>query len=300
MDTIAKKIFLIIACLFFIGFLLILFTHRYRDVTTEMKREMWIKYFSYFLIVNIFLLSVFSAPLLFYALILFIIFIGSMEFFKMLAFKGINAYRGLGIIAAMGIFAAAVFKDAKAVYFSAFLSFIPVLVISIVQRKAESSTGKTSSTILGIFYASLLPVHIILIYKLKDGIYYVAFLYLLLIMNDGFSQLFGRLMGRRKIWPNISPNKTFAGSIGGLLSTVAGSMVFRFILPTMPLYYCITGGALIGISGQMGDLIASAFKRDSNIKDFGAILPGQGGILDRFDSLIFTAPVFYYYLILIS
>ena len=109
---------------------------------------------------------------------------------------------------------------------------------------------------------------------------------------------------KRKLLPSVSPKKTVAGSVGGFLGniiliTIIGAvLIYSDTYTGMALYHYIILGALIGIVAQVGDLVASAIKRYAGVKDFGKIIPGHGGILDRIDSYIFTVPVVYYYLLL--
>ena len=124
------------------------------------------------------------------------------------------------------------------------------------------------------------------------------------IATDTFALFIGKKFGKRKLIPSVSPNKTVAGSVGGfccniILVTVAGVvLVFADFYTGMPIYHYPILGAIIGVTAQIGDLTASAIKRYTGIKDFGKLIPGHGGILDRIDSYIFTIPVVYYYLLL--
>ncbi len=114
--------------------------------------------------------------------------------------------------------------------------------------------------------------------------------------NDVSQYVWGKTLGRRKITPRISPKKTWAGFLGGVATT---TLLGGFISPLLtPLSWSegAVAGLLIGISGFFGDLTMSAVKRDLGIKDTGTLLPGHGGILDRVDSLTFTAPLFFHYL----
>jgi len=121
-----------------------------------------------------------------------------------------------------------------------------------------------------------------------------AFLFTLVAITDSFSQLWGRLIGRHKMCPKLSPNKTWEGFIGGMLTAAAGAWLFGFLLPTTPSSTLVAVGVVISLAAVAGDLLFSAIKRKLGIKDFSALLPGQGGLLDRFDSLIVAAPVFFW------
>ena len=123
-------------------------------------------------------------------------------------------------------------------------------------------------------------------------------LYLLFLtqFNDVAQYVWGKTLGRRKVAPNISPNKTWGGLIGGVLTTVAlGAALATWLTPLSSLQGLLAG-ALIGVAGFFGDLTMSAVKRDLQIKDTSNLIPGHGGILDRLDSLTFTAPLFFHYL----
>ena len=109
----------------------------------------------------------------------------------------------------------------------------------------------------------------------------------------------GYFFGKHKLCPKISPKKTIEGSIGGTLGTMLVSGLFgHFVMPQL-MVHCMIMGALGAVFSQFGDLTASIFKRKMGIKDYGNLIPGHGGILDRFDSVLFTAPLIYYYIIFV-
>lgn len=114
--------------------------------------------------------------------------------------------------------------------------------------------------------------------------------------NDVAQYIFGRLFGRYKIIPKISPNKTVAGFVGGVLSTVVSSVLLHNYLTTLDLKSAIISGLIIATSGFIGDITVSAIKRDLGIKDSSNAIPGHGGILDRIDSLTYSAPLFFHYI----
>lgn len=157
-------------------------------------------------------------------------------------------------------------------------------------------------TFLGFFYVTYLMAHVIKIREINpSGLTLVWLVFIISFGSDTFAYLVGKAMGKNKLAKQLSPNKTIEGSIGGVIGAV--------ILTVLYGYFMYLGGTLKDISklgalallggvgsivSQLGDLIASAIKRQTGIKDFGHILPGHGGILDRFDSNIFTAPFVYY------
>lgn len=121
-----------------------------------------------------------------------------------------------------------------------------------------------------------------------------AFLFTLVAITDSFSQLWGRLLGRHKMCPKLSPNKTWEGLVGGMATAAAGACMFGFLLPDFSTPMLIVTGVVISLAAVTGDLLFSAIKRRLGIKDYSTLLPGQGGLLDRFDSLIVAAPVFFW------
>ena len=104
----------------------------------------------------------------------------------------------------------------------------------------------------------------------------------------------GSKLGRHKLAPQISPNKTIEGAVAGLITSFISFVVLGWIfLPELSLTMALASGAIVGVFGQLGDLVESRFKRDAGVKDTSSILPGHGGLLDRFDSLIFVSPFLY-------
>jgi len=139
---------------------------------------------------------------------------------------------------------------------------------------------------------------------------WLIFLVVLTQVNDIAQALWGRRLGKHKVTPRLSPHKTWEGLVLGALTTIAVALVLGCLLTplhdgpplrmgdsalTIPALWSSVAGLLIAVGGFLGDLNMSAVKRDAGIKDSGTLLPGQGGILDRIDSLTFTAPLFYYY-----
>jgi len=159
-------------------------------------------------------------------------------------------------------------------------------------------------TLMGIVYIPFLFSHLLFIEKLYYGHIILWLPFLTAWFTDTFAYFVGMSMGKVKLSPRISPKKTVEGAIGGIigsvvLSTVAGFLINSFGADIKIIHFVITG-FLCGIASELGDLAASYIKRYTGIKDFGNLIPGHGGILDRFDSILFTAPIIYYYFILIG
>jgi len=121
-----------------------------------------------------------------------------------------------------------------------------------------------------------------------------AFVFLLVGITDSYSQLWGKLAGKHKMCPHLSPHKTWEGLLGGILSALTAAGLFSFLIPELKYPQVLELGLIIALTATSGDLFFSLIKRRLSIKDFSGIIPGHGGVLDRFDSLIITAPVFYW------
>ncbi|EKN64065.1 phosphatidate cytidylyltransferase [Neobacillus bataviensis LMG 21833] len=125
--------------------------------------------------------------------------------------------------------------------------------------------------------------------RVDGGLVYILYSLFMIWATDSGAYFIGKALGRRKLWPEISPNKTIEGSIGGVVCAVIVAILFVLLTDIKGSIIAIT--IVLSVFGQIGDLVQSAFKRHFNVKDSGKILPGHGGILDRFDSLIFVWPI---------
>lgn len=127
------------------------------------------------------------------------------------------------------------------------------------------------------------------------GLSYLFFAIFVIWATDTGAYFVGKTMGKRKLWPLISPNKTIEGSVGGIISAVVTAIIFQMLIPIHESFYFVIIVAVItSIFGQIGDLVESAIKRHYIVKDSGQLLPGHGGILDRFDSLLFILPILHF------
>ncbi len=175
------------------------------------------------------------------------------------------------------------------------LMIIVLMSLPIVSRK-NYTIHDICFTLFGIVYVPFMMSHLIAIDQMMTP-YLIWMVFVVAWCCDTFAYLTGLLIGKHKLCPSISPKKTIEGAIGGIIGSVAGCFAFSwFLMPEylFPLSMMGLGGAIIS---QLGDLSASSIKRYFDIKDFGNLFPGHGGILDRFDSILFTAPYVFYYLV---
>jgi phosphatidate cytidylyltransferase len=148
--------------------------------------------------------------------------------------------------------------------------------------------------IFGFLYIGWMFAHVALLSLTANPYGYLCFLILATELNDVAAFTSGKLFGHLPLRSNISPRKTWGGAIGATTVSIALPFLLRFSFPGFSARRLLAIGILIGIGGQLGDLVISVMKRDIGIKDMGGTIPGHGGILDRIDSLIFVAPWFFY------
>jgi phosphatidate cytidylyltransferase len=178
-------------------------------------------------------------------------------------------------------------------------------LIRLVRNRVDSSIENLSSFLFGLIYVAVFFSFLILIRELprNSGLDYqlgglwVIFLFLSLWLSDTLAYFVGAPLGKHKILPLISPGKSWEGSAGGIAGAVVSAFLAKGIfLRDIPLNHLLILSVLVSVSGQVGDFVESSFKRSANLKDSSIIIPGHGGILDRFDSLLFSAPLGYFYL----
>ncbi|RKO66312.1 phosphatidate cytidylyltransferase [Desulfofundulus salinus] len=149
-------------------------------------------------------------------------------------------------------------------------------------------------TLLATLYIGLF-VYIYLLRLLPNGWIWLTFTLVGTWTSDTVAYFIGKRWGRRRLAPALSPGKTVEGAVGGLAGSLLAAVAFVIIYPFLPRGPLLLLGLLLGLAAVVGDLVESAFKRQAGVKDAGDIIPGHGGILDRFDSMLFTAPLVYYY-----
>lgn len=162
--------------------------------------------------------------------------------------------------------------------------------------RSDTFFARAKSTGLGLLYPGLCLAVFLALGLREAGFGYAIFFYGLAEANDVFAYLIGSSLGKRKIFPKLSPNKTLEGVLGGLLGAVGVGFAFAFAVPEFGPWDVVGAALLIGGAGLCGDLFASGLKRRAGVKDYGDVIPTQGGVLDVYDAFIFVAPVFYYYL----
>jgi phosphatidate cytidylyltransferase len=169
-----------------------------------------------------------------------------------------------------------------------------LLIIPILRNRTSGQLQAMALAILGFLYIGWMFAHLGYLANTHNPYGYLLFIVLATELNDVAAFTFGRGFGRHPLRSNISPRKTWEGAIGALAVSMGVPWALRFSFRHFDARQLILTGLIVGIGGQLGDLSISVIKRDIGIKDMGTGIPGHGGILDRIDSLIFVAPLFFY------
>jgi phosphatidate cytidylyltransferase len=221
--------------------------------------------------------------------------LGVREFFKGFEFLEIKPSFPIAVVSAVGLYTIFLGGGQAEWYLCwIFLSVLASLLylFNIEKRKLEDAMA----TIAGIFYVVYFSFHVVLVDNTGDASILVWLIVLSAFGSDVCAYFTGMAIGRHKLSPKISPKKTIEGAIGGIFGSILVCGTFGFYFANQYFIHCLAIGAIGAILSQCGDLTASIFKRKMGIKDYGNLIPGHGGILDRFDSVLFTAPVIYYYI----
>ncbi|MEW6685840.1 MAG: phosphatidate cytidylyltransferase [Candidatus Edwardsbacteria bacterium] len=279
--------------------------------------------------IPIFLLLMWKGGWVFACLLIVIVATGVWEFYHLLEQKGIRTHRFLGIvIAAILSFS---FLKRQGVLNPEIVLTVGLLTILMLdltpslsaseshrfQRgpakggeekgrgQREGALLRLSGSIAGIIYVSWLFSHVILLRELpgvleqdyKLGFSYAFMPFAITWVSDTVAFFVGITLGRHKLAPSLSPQKSWEGTLAGILSATGTGVLYKVLLASyLTGLHSLILGMLVGIFALIGDLVESNFKRDAKVKDSSKLIPGHGGVLDRFDSIFFTAPVVYYYL----
>lgn len=184
---------------------------------------------------------------------------------------------------------------------------VVLLVYCTFASPVDRALADITSSIFALFYLGLMLIPIPMLREQSNGPSLLAFLFLTVWAGDTVAMYAGRLFGKRKLAPNLSPNKTWAGAIGSVLGSVAVAGILlafssylaqwnsvKLSYADEVWWYWLILAVVINIAAQVGDLAESALKRSAEVKDSGTLLPGHGGILDRIDALLLAAPVLWY------
>ncbi|MFH1077164.1 MAG: phosphatidate cytidylyltransferase [Pseudomonadota bacterium] len=178
--------------------------------------------------------------------------------------------------------------------FILFAMFSLLMLVSF-NPQARSSEG-LATAVAGLIYIPFMLSHLMLLRLDQDGALWVLFVMCVVFSLDTGAYYIGTWVGKHLLCPTISPKKTWEGTIAGLACALATGIFFKiFFLARLDMFHAVMLSIVIAVFGVLGDLVESMIKRSANVKDSGRLLPGHGGLLDRIDSLLFAAPLVYYY-----
>ena len=162
----------------------------------------------------------------------------------------------------------------------------------------ETAAQEVAFALLAFLYIPFLLMHLVLLRQTPFGVQWLFVIMLIVMTNDSAAYYTGSAFGKHRLYPLVSPKKSIEGAIGGLFGSLGGTMLAKFtFFPQLTFGDVIVTAVVIGMVGQTGDLFESLLKRSFGVKDSGTLIPGHGGVLDRMDSILFAAPVTYYYVL---
>ena len=270
---------------------------RAENDVSEVDNIMKTRVLSGLIMLPLLLILYFGGYVLFAACLLIGI-MGVREFYNGFREMDVKPSFGIAVVMAVALYAMN-FIGVKYEWYM--LWFFAVVLVSLLylfnieHRKLEDAMA----TITGIFYVVFFSFHVTLVDQTGPYSNMIWLIVLTAFGTDVMAYFTGFLLGKHKLCPKISPKKTVEGSVGGIIGSILLSGIFGYFFMPEILVHCLVIGLLGGIVSQFGDLTASIFKRKMGIKDYGNLIPGHGGILDRFDSVLFTGPMVYYYIVLI-
>jgi phosphatidate cytidylyltransferase len=229
-----------------------------------------------------------------------------LEFWMLARKQQIRADPVAGVLGASALFTVLYFTephrppDLKAIVIVLILLTVCSLVAAMLRGAPfERMIGSSGVTVLGVMYIVLLGGHLVAV---RTGFapllskHLLAFFFLVLMGSDSAAYYGGRAFGKHKLAPTVSPGKTWEGAVAGMLASLLLAAASHYwFFPELPLRFGLPLAALMNVVGILGDLTESALKRSAGAKDTAQILPGHGGMLDRIDSLLFNAPLIYYF-----
>jgi phosphatidate cytidylyltransferase len=247
----------------------------------------------------------------FLLLVLAVLVLGGWEFYRMMERKGVNPAKRTGVFAIL-VLGTLVYVAGTA-YLGLYLALLllTVLLRELFRAKMMFPIYDIATTVIGVLYVGWLMSHVILLRELPRllaldyglGSHFVLYTFLVVWSCDTGAYFIGLPLGRHKLLPRVSPGKSVEGAIGGFACAIGAALLGRVWFakfpsgePFLSVSEALALGSLLGIVGQLGDLVESLLKRDAGVKDASRTIPGHGGVLDRFDSLLFSAPLSYYFL----
>jgi phosphatidate cytidylyltransferase len=250
------------------------------------------------LLTLVFLIIQYGSRLLTFICIQVLILATLIEFYNLAEKKKLHPQKWLGLVLALGLGLAFLFRSdipLEMAFFGLLFATGAYYLFSFTRvEHLPYFSQSIAITLFGVIYLSFTLNYLFLI-RFERGPFYVYFFFSIIFLGDTGAYLFGKLIGRHKMTPLASPNKTWEGSIGGIACAVLGAFAGQqFLFRDVDLWKALACGVLVHAAAQLSDPLESLFKRAVGVKDSSNFLPGHGGFLDRIDSLLLASPLFYY------
>jgi phosphatidate cytidylyltransferase len=247
----------------------------------------------------LFLVIQWTSRIVFFLFLQVFIIVSLLEFYNLVRRKKMFPQRTVGVLVAL-LISASFFFEALPFEMALFLGLLLAGLYYVISFKTIEKVAlfpfSIAVTIFGAVYISFTMNYFYLL-RLEKGPFYIYFLFAVIFLGDSGAYLCGKLLGRHKMTPMASPNKTWEGSVGGLVLACLGAVAAQqVLLKEIGLLEAALSGFFVHAVAQLSDPLESLFKRAAGVKDSSNFLPGHGGFLDRIDSLILAAPFFYYFI----
>lgn len=261
-------------------------------------KELLVRALSGAVLVSVIIACIFVSPWTCWALAMFIVGVGAFEMYRLMRLK--NLWQLVfGEVMAVGVFAVFSLGLLNHQATSNLMMLLPMAPFLLALFSTTDDFKSVASYHFAVVALLSLPCFFMLCLRELYGPRILLLAFVLIWVNDTFAYLTGRLLGKHKLFERISPGKTIEGSIGGLVFTMVGVAVFGHYADWLPMKAAIGMGLIAAVMGTLGDLCESMLKRQAGVKDSGRLIPGHGGILDRFDSNLFSLPFYYIYLLFV-
>jgi len=263
------------------------------------KRKVWM---ALIMVPPVLLLIILGPPSLLYLMVLLATFFGLREYYNLVLphSRRIERVAGIGLGLILSIIISLGAMKELSLFFVIILLILSILFMA-TSKDLSSTIPEMGMTLFGIFFIGFLLAYVSLIRNLPNGRLWALFLIATVWAGDISALLSGSFFGKHKLYPRISPNKTFEGLGGSIVGSIVVALAFAILfLPRLQNGVCILLAIGMGILGQLGDFTESMLKRSAHVKDSGTLIPGHGGMLDRLDSFLFSAPFLHYSLLYLS
>jgi phosphatidate cytidylyltransferase len=239
----------------------------------------------------------YGGVLAFTGLVLIIAILGLWEYYAMVLTPGQRTFGWAGLAAGFLLLGGVSLYGIQALPGIIAFLFMGIAIVLLLRfGKGDAVSDSLTRLVCGVIYIPFLLAHLVLIRNHDDGVVWIFFVLAVVFALDTSAYYVGTYAGRHKLYPAVSPKKTWEGTIGGLIGALSAACLFKICcFPDISWLHLVALALFMGIFGGIGDLAESMIKRSVHVKDSGILLPGHGGVLDRIDSLLFVAPIVYYY-----